>query len=378
LTNSRRLAPIALAEKVLALLDEGRFTATYKYAVLLALTDLCLERTSRDGFAPDTITTRQLAEKVIEIYWPHCQPYHGGADPVVLKQNAGRADSQAEIVRAITAFRTATSSSPSSQVAHARVAAGEAFERLVDDVEWTLIEMPLPRLQRFASGYDRFLYSIGWDKGIRKGVVGAYQRGEPGDFDNRIHLTPGAGEHLVLLNGLLRPLIQQKWAEHVARMNGLAESRLTEFLFGVSRVALDRLRPGLQELQDNRCFYCGERHRDTARYRPQVDHFVPWARYPNNAIENLVVAHEHCNGAKRDYMAASEHLARWRGRLDPDGRVSADLVTLAGDADWESDAGRSLGVARGIYLHLPSDVPLWLRGKEFVEFEPERLARILA
>ena len=32
--------PIAFAERLLSLLDEGRFTATYKFAVLLALIDL--------------------------------------------------------------------------------------------------------------------------------------------------------------------------------------------------------------------------------------------------------------------------------------------------------------------------------------------------
>ena len=40
---------IAFDEKVLELLDEGRYTATYKYAVLLALMDLCLERTQASG-----------------------------------------------------------------------------------------------------------------------------------------------------------------------------------------------------------------------------------------------------------------------------------------------------------------------------------------
>jgi len=38
---------IAFAERVIALLDEGAFTATYKFAVLLALLDLCLERLIR-------------------------------------------------------------------------------------------------------------------------------------------------------------------------------------------------------------------------------------------------------------------------------------------------------------------------------------------
>ena len=29
-----------------------------------------------------------------------------------------------------------------------------------------------------------------------------------------------------------------------------------------------------------------------------VDHFMPWVRYPNNAVENLVLAHNHCNRSR--------------------------------------------------------------------------------
>jgi len=43
---------IAFAEKVLELLDEGRYEATYKYAVLLALIDVCLEQTQKSVRAP--------------------------------------------------------------------------------------------------------------------------------------------------------------------------------------------------------------------------------------------------------------------------------------------------------------------------------------
>ena len=62
---------IGFAERVVALLDEGAFTATYKYAVLLGLLDVVLERTGRAGEPPDVVTTRQLAEKVVELYRPH-------------------------------------------------------------------------------------------------------------------------------------------------------------------------------------------------------------------------------------------------------------------------------------------------------------------
>jgi hypothetical protein len=59
---------IGFAERVLELLDEGRYTATYKYAVLLALVDVCLERTQASRIPPDVLTTRQLADKIVEIY----------------------------------------------------------------------------------------------------------------------------------------------------------------------------------------------------------------------------------------------------------------------------------------------------------------------
>jgi hypothetical protein len=43
---------IAFAERVLTLLDDGSFTATYKYAVLLGLIDLCMEGVSATTRGP--------------------------------------------------------------------------------------------------------------------------------------------------------------------------------------------------------------------------------------------------------------------------------------------------------------------------------------
>jgi len=368
---------VGLAEKILALLDEGRFTATYKYAVLLAILDLALEKTSRTGAAPEMLVTREVAEKVLEIYWPHTIPYSLDGEGQVLLQNAGRAGAQARIITEISTFR-ATCGRPSSQLIHARVSAPDLYERLVRDVEWTLIEMPFPRLQQFGHGYERFLYAIDWDRGVRQGAVRAYQRGEPSDFDNRIHLLPGVGEHLVLLNGLLRPLIHREWARAVAQLNGLEESRLEQFLFGTPRIALEAVRPGLVEIQAVRCFYCEEGIGHGRRGDPVVDHFIPWARYPNNALENLVVAHDRCNSQKRDFLAAADHVQKWRRRISLDSDIASDLSTLAAELRWDSAPGRSLGVARGIYLNLPEDVPLWLRSDHFVETDPPRLAEILA
>src|SRR5271154_4571161 len=86
---------LRLAERLIQLLDEGSFTATYKYAVLIGIMDLCLELTSATGSPPEVLTTRQLAEKVIELYWPHCLPY---PEQVLRQSTAGK---QAEIVQRV-------------------------------------------------------------------------------------------------------------------------------------------------------------------------------------------------------------------------------------------------------------------------------------
>ena len=98
---------IAFAEKLLLMLDEGRFSSTYKYAVILGLLDLCLEHTDAKGAAPSSVTTVQLADKVLELYWPHAVPFAFGGDRV-LQQNSGaggRGTGQAAIVRAIQRHR---------------------------------------------------------------------------------------------------------------------------------------------------------------------------------------------------------------------------------------------------------------------------------
>jgi hypothetical protein len=342
---------IAFGERLLALLDQGSFVATYKYAVLLGLMDLCLERTNRHGVAPDSVTTRQLAHKVIELYWPQTGEFRGRT----LKQNGGR---QARIVSDILGFR-ASLNDPSVTLDRAAREAPVRFERLVRDVEWTLILMPLPRLQVVGSHTERLIYDIAWDTGIERNrkLVREHQR-TGGGFDNQIRFYPSVGEHLVMLNGLLRPLIHRAWCSMVAKLNELDESRLERFLFGVDRMPLAAVRPGLVELQRGRCFYCPDRLSREA----DVDHFIPWARYPDNGIDNLVIAHKTCNGAKKDFLAAATHVSKWRGRNDAESRQLADI---ARSAAWESHPDETLGVARGLYLRLPAEARLWVSGPEF-------------
>lgn len=360
-------APLALAERIIALFAEGAFSATYKHALLLSLIDLTFEKTGRTGVPPSTLTTREIAEQVLALYWPQCVPWHSGS---YLKQGGAGASAQAEILSRIIEFRRSLSDASSQPLVLVRRRAPEAFERLLDFVEWKLIEMPIPRLQVVGGREDRFLYEYSWDTHVRKREVNAYRSGVHSNFDNTLRLLPGVAEGLIRLNGLLRPVIQREWLGLVQQFNGHEESRLEQFLFDRSRESLTSVTRPLLELQDGRCFFCLR----AVRARPAVDHFVPWARVPNNAIENLVVAHETCNGDKRDFLAATDHLRRWVLRVE---QRRADFQLIADNAPVESLPTRSLGIASATYLSLPTTALLWERGQRLVRVEREQIRRAL-
>ena len=267
--------PFTFGEKILNLLDRGRFTSTYKYAVLLSLVDLCVENPEPDGSAPGVLTTAQVAEKIVEVYWPHTSPFAGQSKTKILAQNVG---GQAEILSAIKKFRASYRADSSEPLSRARARNPRRFEALLRFVEWKLIEMPLPKLQRFGDTEDRFIYEPSWTGDARQRDVG-----KPG-FEGSIRLVGRSGDYLVQLAGLLRPLIQRQWSCMVASMNRdvIDDSRVEEFLFGAQRIPTDPVREPLREIQNNRCFYC-ER---PISYDVDVDHFLPWARHPDNGIEN--------------------------------------------------------------------------------------------
>jgi len=369
--------PIGLAEKILALLEQGRFTATYKYAVLLGLMDLCLEQTDADGTAPQQLSTRDLAVKVIELYWPHTVPYAPAKGVHILRQNQSHAGSQAEIVRIIARFRNASRWGPGAPLARVRVKQPARFDQLVDRVEWKLVEMPLPKLQRFGNRWHPFLYELSWADDINRSEVRAFREGRTSRFDGQIHLQSGVGNALTRLNGVLRPVIRRQWALMVAQTNGLPEARLEEFLFGSTRASTEELREPLQELQEGRCFYCEGSFKRGRGGQPEVDHFIPWSRYPENGLANLVAAHSRCNADKRDFLAATDHVAKWLQRNSPSGAYYAELLEIADRTRWKVSRRRIQGVAIAVYRSLPRDAELWRVGKQFEFVQPEVLYRSL-
>ena len=76
--------------------------------------------------------------------------------------------------------------------------------------------------------------------------------------------------------------------------------------------------------------------------------------------------HARCNAQKSDFLAAAAHVDHWRARTRSESPVAAALDRLAETIGWTRHPQRTLGVARALYLRLPEDARLWLRGEEFV------------
>jgi hypothetical protein len=122
-------------------------------------------------------------------------------------------------------------------------------------------------------------------------------------------------------------------------------------------------------LQGNRCFYCHNR----LDKRSEVDHFVPWSRYANNALENLVLAHRNCNNDKRDYLASLEHVEAWLERVRWKSSSLHQMSAFANDTGWDHHPERSFNVTAAIYTHLPDGYSLWQGVRDFVPFEKFRV-----
>ncbi len=266
------------------LLSDGSFVATYKFALLLSLADLAVER-GDDTTESLSLDTRDLAEKFVGLYWRQVLPWMN-----VGSETAGRlhqvTGSAAAVLNRVGAEHERFHGSL-TRLRRDRA----AWDRLLRDVARTIEAMPLWKLQTIGRDKLDFLYP-----NLGKG--------------SRLRLHGEAVYCLRRFRDLIGDMAETAWVRFVQRLprnQGLLGGGpdLRDFLFGSDRTALGAARNLLLEVDGNRCFYCT----GAIRGEPVVDHFVPWARYPLDLGDNFVLADSRCNGEKADRLAAFEHLA---------------------------------------------------------------------
>ncbi len=320
---------IGFLQKLQRVYEEGEFTATYKFALLMSIAELTVERGNDSGDVLN-LKIQSIAEKFAEFYWPQSTPYAAGTRGTyrgVLSQNLGQ---QAAVINKLIEFRRAHTSSL------AQMRGGTAWKSLVRDIARVVRDQPVRYLQNVGGTSVRFLY-------------------EPGPATDEITLVAGAMYCLRRFQVLVHQLSRTGWVRHVRensrnRMIVGEAGDLEAFMFGRQRANLELVRNLLVDVQSRRCFYCGRDVLD----RGVVDHFIPWSKYPRDLAHNFVLTDSSCNNAKSDMLAAHAHLERWRemthGKVGENlgkglaaGGVIADLDCSRTVARWAYGQGLAAG-----------------------------------
>lgn len=329
--------------KLQKILDEGQFTATYKYALLLSLADLSIEQEPEaDGSL--RVSVDQIAEKFIRYYWRQVAPYVGSDR--LLWQSTGR---QAAVVNRVREVR---------EVYHASYADLRndpgLWRATLSSVRDTVIEQPLWKLQLVGGqAVELFYRQLECRKEQRR--------------VRELSLFPTAVQALRDLHPIVSSYVRSEWVRQVQqnkRNQELLGARygLEEFLFGQDRQSLAVPARILAAYQGNKCFYCETRVR-----KGVVDHFVPWSRYPYDLGHNLVFAHEGCNARKKDHLAAFDHLRKW---ISSNIENAEPLTARFEESHVIHDRKRSRLVARWAYTHNSSiGMRVWLSGRELVDLD---------
>ena len=325
------------------ILSEGSFVATYKYALLVALVELAIER-GDDSNRELALPIHDIADKFAELYWRQAAPYEADGGSGRGSRAAPEPGQAGQRHFALVRLRESIEGKPidaRGSTAHCRLEATGRPDAIAAQ-EHAAVETSTRRPR-------------GHPLPVRA----------PAPALSCITLLPGVACHLRERAPLIRRLAQTEWLRFVLSLEqnqpvlGRAVG-LSEFLFGSSRAALSlKVSKPLRELQHGRCFYCQRSLPSAAA----VDHFIPWSRYPRDLAHNLVLAHGACNSRKSDLLGGEPYLARWAEFVSDH---DSDLTQLGTEAGLLVDRATSVAVAEWSYGHAERvQAEVWLGGTEY-------------
>lgn len=330
---------IQFLERIQRILSEGTFTATYKFALLHALADLCIERAPSNPNAPLTLPITAITDRFVDLYHRQARPYPGRGKARVLQQNTGN---QAAVVNALAepARKYKTAIDPRALPA-----------LTLRKINETIRDQPLWKLQTLAGGERLdFLYENTDVTTVRE-----------------ITLRPGIAYCFRAFHPFIVSMVRDRWERWIRRHNSDLFDEKTDlqaFLFGSDRQNLVGYREALLEVHGPTCFY-----RDTRLITAfDVDHFVPWSRYPVDLGHNFVLASRQANTKKKDRLPGRRFLERWlQGCID----CHAELEAAFERRNLRHDLSASFAIFEWVYDGTEKTGGMvWEGGADLVRLDP--------
>lgn len=302
------------------ILQSGSFSSTYKFALLISLSRLAIEK-GQDTSESLALEYTDIAEKFVELYWKQAVPYTFHEEgQLILNQNNGK---QAAIVNRIVLLRQSYASLGLLR------RDSLVWLRLLKDVAKTVKDMPVRYLQNLNGQNFEFLYQL--EKSNRQLI-----------------LLPQVMFCLRQFSEIIEELCQKQWIDYIRKNSTNAPilnklPNLEQFMFEPSRNQLNAVANVLVELQVCKCFYC---NKPMKKGNYAVDHFIPWSMYPSDTGHNFVLADSSCNSKKSNLLASDEFLHKWRERNEEQDLIIVDRISVLG---FLTDKERSHKVAEWAY-----------------------------
>ena len=286
------------------ILQSGSFSSTYKFALLISLSRLAIEK-GQDTGQPLSLAYTDIAEKFIELYWKQAMPYtFSQQQELILQQNNGK---QAAIVNRIILMRQSYKSLGLLRRDQ------PVWIKLVKEVAKTVRDMPVRYLQNINGQNIEFLYT-------------------QNTSGQQLALLPQVMFCLRQFSEIIEELCQKRWIDYIRKNSSNVQvlnqlPNLEQFMFEPSRNQLSAVAEVLVELQECRCFYC---HKPLKQGNYAVDHFVPWSMYPSDTGHNFVLADTSCNSKKSNHLASTEFLHKWHERNNEHDLIIVDKISVLG------------------------------------------------
>lgn len=347
--NSLRLNPVL---GVLDILDRAAMTGTNKLGLLLTLLDLAPTLSDDER----GIARAALARRYLEIHWEHARPYNG----VTLRQSSSRKKRKDGTVADDTLVmqeihrlrevlkgrdRGDLQDKPLDMVRRSLESSDwhlewqKALDTALARVQVALLKNPVRLLQELPGKPEPFLYDLAAD---RSGIT----------------LRPGVAESLVKFAGVLRPLIEFRFAQAVMRINretlDLPIDDVYSHLFGRDRIMPPlKMRRDLVRIQQERCILTDGSLPATGG---SLDHVLPWSRARLSQIENFLMTTSSVNSKKSDSLLAPAAIKRWLCYLDT---KSEEIRRCAQAHNWPTDIDSVRSVTLHTYQALDATTGVW-------------------